>query len=205
MVEELTQSNLNLAVLIGSRICHDLISPIGAINNGMELLELSGAARGPEIDLIAQSCANASARIRLFRVAFGSASDEQQINAREMADILNAYSADIRAKMAWGVTESLSRRDSQIACLALLCLETALPQGGEIKVTQTGSQLDFVAIGPRTSTAGDHWAGLTNIGTQAEVIPAHVQFVLLPIMAHAAGRTITLDSSDDNRVILSIV
>ena len=38
------QSNVSLSALIGSRICHDLISPIGAINNGLELLDMSGAA-----------------------------------------------------------------------------------------------------------------------------------------------------------------
>lgn len=61
------QSDLNLAALIGSRICHDLISPIGAINNGLELLGMSGnRMEGPEIDLIGQSVQNASARASAF-------------------------------------------------------------------------------------------------------------------------------------------
>ena len=45
------QSNVSLSALIGSRICHDLISPIGAINNGLELLDMSGGAPGPEASL----------------------------------------------------------------------------------------------------------------------------------------------------------
>ena len=56
--------NTNLYELIGSRICHDLISPIGAIANGVELLGMSGAGEtGPELDLINQSVDNASALI----------------------------------------------------------------------------------------------------------------------------------------------
>ena len=47
-------SNINIAALIGSRICHDLISPIGAINNGLELLTMTGVAQSPELALIAQ-------------------------------------------------------------------------------------------------------------------------------------------------------
>lgn len=62
---------IDLSALIGSRICHDLISPISAIGNGVELMELSGIERTPEIDLIAQSVENANARIRFFRIAFG--------------------------------------------------------------------------------------------------------------------------------------
>ena len=65
-----------IAALIASRICHDLISPIGAIGNGMELMALSSGQEqsSPELDLISQSVENANARIRFFRIAYGSAS-----------------------------------------------------------------------------------------------------------------------------------
>ncbi len=63
----------DLVALIGSRICHDLISPIGAIGNGIELIGLSGAGAGPEMALISESVTNAQARIRFYyRVAFGA-------------------------------------------------------------------------------------------------------------------------------------
>ena len=63
----------DLTALVGSRICHDLISPLGAIGNGLELLQLSGLPQGPEWALIAESVENASARIRFFRIAYGAA------------------------------------------------------------------------------------------------------------------------------------
>jgi histidine phosphotransferase ChpT len=61
-----------IAALIASRICHDLISPIGAIGNGMELMALSSGQEqsSPELDLISQSVENANARIRFFRIGF---------------------------------------------------------------------------------------------------------------------------------------
>ena len=55
---------LDLAALVGSRICHDLISPIGAIGNGVELLSLTDGDTGAEMDLINESVQNANARIR---------------------------------------------------------------------------------------------------------------------------------------------
>ena len=70
------QSNHNLASLIGSRICHDLISPIGAICNGLELMQLDGRPISPEMTLISESVNHANARIRFLRVAFGMAGDQ---------------------------------------------------------------------------------------------------------------------------------
>jgi histidine phosphotransferase ChpT len=73
----MAQNDLDLAALVSSRICHDLISPIGAINNGLELLNMSGASPvGPEMQLICDNVKSASARIRFFRIAFGAASDD---------------------------------------------------------------------------------------------------------------------------------
>ena len=61
------QSASHLASLIGSLICHDLISPIGAIHNGLELISLSGAVQHEaEISLITQSCQNAAAFWQLW-------------------------------------------------------------------------------------------------------------------------------------------
>ena len=81
------QRNLNLSALIGSRICHDLISPIGAINNGLELLGMTTRQAGPEMALISESVENAAARIRYFRVAYGAA-DSQMMGRSEVTSIL---------------------------------------------------------------------------------------------------------------------
>ena len=52
----------DLAALLGSRICHDLISPIGAIGNGLELLMMDPGTHGPEMSLISESVGHANAR-----------------------------------------------------------------------------------------------------------------------------------------------
>ena len=81
------QSASHLASLIGSRICHDLISPIGAIHNGLELISLSGAVQHEaEISLITQSCQNAASRIKFFRVAFGVSGSDRQLSTDTLLD-----------------------------------------------------------------------------------------------------------------------
>ncbi|MDA7963173.1 MAG: histidine phosphotransferase, partial [Ruegeria sp.] len=96
-------SDVNLAELIGSRICHDLISPIGAITNGLELLEMVGGSQGPEMELISGSVGSAGAKIRFFRVAFGAASD-QPLGRAEVTSLLQDIEQASRVRVRWHVT-----------------------------------------------------------------------------------------------------
>ena len=84
----MSNPNLTLSNLIGSRICHDLISPIGANNNSLELIEFKGGQIGSEMGLIEESCAAATARIQFFRIAYGTASDGQIISNGETVRII---------------------------------------------------------------------------------------------------------------------
>ncbi|MDU8913132.1 histidine phosphotransferase family protein [Aestuariicoccus sp. MJ-SS9] len=138
----MTQDTIALAALIGSRICHDLISPIGAINNGLELISLSGqaGASGPEMELIQQSCDNATAKIRFFRIAFGGASSQQIVRHAEARETLEQLAAGSRMHPHWEAEVNLPRAEVQLAYLAYLCLETALPMGGELTVRHDGAR-----------------------------------------------------------------
>ena len=79
----MAQDPLSLAKLIASRICHDLISPVGAIANGMELVALTGADITPEFELISDSVAGANARIKFYRIALGMSSADQKLGRSE--------------------------------------------------------------------------------------------------------------------------
>jgi histidine phosphotransferase ChpT len=111
----------DLTALIGSRICHDLISPIGAIGNGVELLMMEGTAGGPEIALIAESVANANARIRYFRVAFGSAGRDQRIGRGEIVSIIEDTTRGGRLVIDWQGPPDMARREVKLAFLAIQC------------------------------------------------------------------------------------
>ena len=77
MAQEIQITPLDLSALIGSRICHDLINPLGAIANGVELIALTVAEQTPEMLLFAESVEAANARIEFFRLAYGTG---EQIN-----------------------------------------------------------------------------------------------------------------------------
>ena len=186
----------NLAALIGSRICHDLISPIGAINNGIELLGMAGShSDGPEMSLISESVGNASARIRFFRVAFGAAG-EQQMGRAEVTSILNDLYAGGRLTVAWGPMDPAARSIVRMCFLAIQCLETAMPFGGRIEITGEDNTWDIRGTANKINVDPDLWALLVTPDIPSNLQPAQVQFALLPTLAHDAGRSIVSQSSD---------
>ncbi len=103
-----TRHKPDLAALLGSRICHDLISPLGAIGNGVELLAMSGQS-GPEMAMIEDSVRNANARIRFFRMAFGPASADQSASRTETLAILADYCQRRQAARSIGRSTAISR------------------------------------------------------------------------------------------------
>lgn len=184
----------NLAALVGSRICHDLISPVGAINNGLELLGMSGSMAGPELELISDSVLNANARIRFFRVAFGAAGD-QQMGRAEVISVLEDISKAGRMKFQWTPTEGCSRSEVRMAFLAALCLESALPYGGVIKVLNADGNWTVIGEGRKVNVEEPLWDHLNDDNADATITPALVQFAMLPMAAQEAARKIRYDAT----------
>ena len=181
-----------LAALIGSRICHDLISPVGAIANGVELLEMTGAAQGPEMALIADSVAHAGARIRFFRLAYGVAGD-RQVGRDEVVSVLAAVHGDGRLRVDWAVAGDRPRALVRLALLGLQCCEAALPMGGEVRISETGGAWRVRAQGERLTLEETLWSALDGGAAEAlQITPARVQFALLPLAAAEAGRRLRL-------------
>ncbi|WP_238365388.1 histidine phosphotransferase family protein [Mesobacterium pallidum] len=194
----MTDSNVDLAALIGSRICHDLISPIGAITNGLELLEMSqGTTTGPEMALIADSCANANARIRFFRVAFGAAGRGQSMSRGEVIKVLDALSKGGRLSYDYGPTGDMDRAEIQLAFLGLLCAETALPRGGKVTVDYSARRWRIVTDGSPLRIEPEVWVALDDPAARKALAPAQVQFALLPVLALTLGRSVSFEQENE--------
>lgn len=170
----------DIAALVGSRICHDLISPIGAIGNGVELLSLTDGDTGAEMDLINESVMNASARIRYFRIAFGAASADQLVGRSEILSILSANARGGRFNYIWQVDDDQPRGYVRAAFLLLQAMETALPLGGDIQIAKDGGRWVMRANGQRLVVDEPLWETLTNPKHAYQHSAAQVQFALLP-------------------------
>lgn len=170
-------SNLNVADLVASRICHDLINPVGAIANGVELMEMTGSS-SEELDLISEGIHHTSARVRYFRIAFGQADSRQQIGPSEVRAIFDERRSD-RMSLLWNVQSSRPRQEIKAVFLAIMCLETALPRGGDIKVSfERGWSI--VASSDVVDANPDLWEALADMAVPTGIAPQTVSFALLP-------------------------
>ena len=183
----------DLAALIASRICHDLISPIGAIGNGVELLGMDPRLQSPEMTLLSESVANATARIRFFRICFGAAGADQRIARSEVISVLTDLSRGGRVSYAWTSPADLSRREVRLAFLLLQCVETALAYGGKVGVTRDDSGWTVLAEAPRLKIDPALWEVLTDARAPVDIAAGQVHFALVPEELAQQGRKLVTE------------
>ena len=156
MNDQTPSGHQSLAELIASRLCHDLVNPLGAIGNGVELIEMTGAVRGPEMALIRDAVRDAQARVRFLRIAFGAAAPTQLLSTREAKATAQGPWQGARLHVSWAVAEDLPRHRVKIGYLMLLCAETALPMGGDVTIAQApGGHLRLSAKASRITLDPD--------------------------------------------------
>lgn len=193
----------DLTALLGSRICHDLISPIGAIANGMELLGMSAPGPSAEMALISESVAAANARIRFFRVAFGQAGADQIVGLAELRAITDDLSRGSRTRIRWTGGATLGRDQARTIFLALLCLETAMPWGGEVTIAFEASGWSVRGTATRLKLDCPLWQALADGAMPATLTAAQIQFGLLNAATRRHGHPVVVERADD-RITLSL-
>jgi histidine phosphotransferase ChpT len=133
---------MDLAALLCSRVCHDVISPVGAIVNGLEVLEdeQDAAMREVALELIKKSAASASARLQFCRLAFGAAgSSGASIDTGDAESAARGLLATEKTALAWNAPRRLMSKN-KVKLLLNLCLIAAgaIPRGGVLSVDVTG-------------------------------------------------------------------
>jgi histidine phosphotransferase ChpT len=149
---------IDLASLLCSRLCHDLLSPVGALNNGVELL---GDEQDPEmrekcLELLAESAKASAAKLKFFRLAFGAAGGfGEAIDTREARAALEGlFGPERRIELGWMVANDKLPKDAVKLLLNLaLIAGDALVRGGQLDIggeqSQRGIELVIRAEGPR--------------------------------------------------------
>lgn len=198
----MTSQPRDLAALISSRICHDLISPIGAISNGLELLSMTGLPRSPELQLIEDSCNSAAGRIGFFRIAFGDSGTGQTVTATEIRQLLLQMSNGGRLSYRWTGSQDVPRAAARLGFLAAMCVELAMPRGGLLEIkdhgdgcTVTGTcddGLDVDRLRLALQTLAD-----------TSIPPSQVQAAVLVTLTTEAGLDLYIDETP-GRVVLQV-
>ena len=138
-----TPTDLDLAALISSKICHDVIGPVGAIYNGLEILDEDDdlEAKSYAMDVIRNVTEQASARLQFARFAFGaSGSAGALIDLGTAEQISRGYIGQGKHKLVWRGQPGHMGKDKVKLLLNLISSAiTALPRGGEIDVSMGGT------------------------------------------------------------------
>lgn len=149
---------IDLASLLCSRLCHDLLSPVGALNNGIELLadEQDPEMRERCLELLAESARASANKLKFFRLAFGAGGGfGDEIDTREAKIALEGlYAADKRTELGWMVADDkLSKGAVKLLLNLAMIAGDALVRGGRLDVgaEQRDGSLEMVirAEGPR--------------------------------------------------------
>lgn len=152
MTERAQPTDLELAALISSKICHDVIGPVSAINNGLEIFDEEDDVQSKNyaLDVIRNVTETASARLQFARFAFGAAgSAGAQIdlgNAESLCRSLigngkdkNGKHKDGKHKLVWrGIPGSMAKDKVKLLLNMIAAAPTAIPRGGDIEVNITG-------------------------------------------------------------------
>lgn len=140
----LTLAGPDLAALLCSRVCHDVISPVGAINNGLELLD-EGGADADAMDLIRTSALNASVRLKFARLAFGaSGSVGASIDTGEAERAVKDFAeAEKKTEVTWvGPRAIVAKNRVKLLMNLFLVAYGSIPRGGSLEVTLENPEFD---------------------------------------------------------------
>ncbi|HWM31986.1 MAG TPA: histidine phosphotransferase family protein, partial [Methyloceanibacter sp.] len=155
MTEPTAIGDLELAALVSSRICHDVINPISAIANGLELLdeEPDEAMREAAMDLIRKSTAQASAKLQFARLAFGAGgSAGAEIDLGDAESVARGFLEDDKTSLNWQLVRILLPKNRVKLLLNMLVVAaTTIPRGGSITAEPIG---EGAADGFRVTTTG---------------------------------------------------
>jgi histidine phosphotransferase ChpT len=202
---------MDLAALLSSRVCHDVISPVGAIVNGLEVLEEEKDAemRGHALALIKSSAAEASSRLQFCRLAFGAAGSKgAAIDTGDAEHVTRQLLADERTKLEWSVPRVLMSKN-KVKLLLNLCMiaDTTIPRGGVISVSSAGEEdnLSFtiVAKGTNARVAATIPALLAGTPEDGAVDARAIQAYYAGLVAEASGLEVEISTIPEQVTIVA--
>jgi histidine phosphotransferase ChpT len=200
---------LELAALLCSRVCHDLISPVGAIVNGLEVLDDNPKPEDRDfaLDLIRKSAKTASARLQFCRLAFGAAgSSGAQIDLGDAQQMAKGHIEDGKITLGWNLPRLLLPKNRVKLLLNMLVIaQQTIPRGGTLTIDPVGNG---EAMSFRVTAAGLNARVPQNIAdvlSAPSVPPASDAHAVQPyytrLLAQACGLKVSLAPAGENVVI----
>jgi len=197
---------VDFASLLCSRLCHDLLSPVGALNNGIELMadEHDPDMRARCLDLLAESARASANKLKFFRLAFGAAGGfGDAIDSREAKSAIEGlYGADGKIQLGWMVAEpALDKTAIKVLLNLALIAGDALVRGGRLDVGAEGPEIVIRAEGPRLVLDSELRDALLGWTGEEALTPRAAAAWLVHQLATEAGGSVQVSESAENVLV----
>jgi histidine phosphotransferase ChpT len=199
------------ASLLCSRLCHDLLSPVGALNNGIELLtdEHDPEMRARCLDLLGESARASANKLKFFRLAFGAAGGfADEVDTREArVAIEGLFGGDGRITLGWMVDmPTLSKSALKVLLNLVLIAGDALVRGGRLDVgaERHDSGLDIVARaeGPRIVLDAELKRALAGEASEEAIAPRAAAAWLVHCLVDEGGGEVQINDQEEGVLLL---
>jgi histidine phosphotransferase ChpT len=199
------------ASLLCSRLCHDLLSPVGALNNGIELLadEHDPEMRARCLDLLAESARASANKLKFFRLAFGAAGGfADVVDTREARGAIEGlFGGDGRIQLGWMVDEpTMSKAALKVLLNLVLIAGDALVRGGSLDIgaEKNGEGLDIVVRAEGSRIVLDPELKKVLVGEMSEddVAPRAAAAWLAHSLVEEGGGTIQVADNEEGILII---
>jgi len=205
MSEETAARELATAALLSSRLCHDLISPVGALANGLEVLaeETDAEMRGFAMDLIQSSAQQASVKLQFARFAYGAGGGVgDAIDTVEAEKVARGYLETTKAELMWDVPAMAAPKDAVKLMLNFIMIGLdAIPYGGAIEAQlahEPGAlQITVTATGKKAHIADITKALLTGAPLEDALSPRSIQAYYAALISKALGLGIEFEEGEE--------
>ncbi len=193
-----------LSSLLASRLCHDLINPVGALGSGLEVLDDSGMDQGMRdaaLDLIRSGGEKSISLLKYARLAYGAAGGHgAQLPLEEVELILRDLYRWSKAELVWKLKPGLVEKEKAKAILILAhAASDCVPRGGEVTVSGEGDAFTVEAAGARLMLQDDFVSALA--GVTDDIKPKFAPAYVAGLMARETGGEITASLGDEKVVM----
>jgi len=206
------QIDMRVMELLASKICHDLVSPVSAINNGVELIEdIGGSVVEEAMKLIGDSGVTASRRLRLFRMAYGRAGSEENLKVQDVRQVAEQYLTGGKISLEWPEhlpsAEVAEQRGFLKTLLNLIVLaEETLAYGGVIALRDghDGRACRIEITGRNTHLSQPIQEALDGSAAIEALSPRTIQAYVVGRLVVQFGFTLSHDHSVPDRLELTL-
>jgi histidine phosphotransferase ChpT len=206
------QIDMRVAELLASRLCHDLVGPIGAVNNGMELLEDEDLGMSDDaIQLSASSARQAANLLQYYRLAYGMAGARIGGDMSDLRELATGFLASSKTTLDWSAGQPAGDLPDGLGKLLLNLIvlgEECLPRGGTIGVTLSegtaGLEVAVTASGTGARLREESQPVLADDVVIEELTPRNVHGYFTRLLAQRRGSELIVDSLGADSLRLSV-